>query len=146
MGNYLRTFNKSPGPVAPCQSRAVACSGACRLEPTCEQSVLGACPALGACATQVAIPCPCQGHPAWFPGPGAAEEGPRQASWLPGARWVRFWLCTWLSDQTTEGHVHAAGLPTPVSLPTGALRGSGGGAPDPAVGVELQARLLCQRS
>lgn len=127
-------FNKSPGPVAPCQSRAVACSSACRLEPTCEQSVLGLCPVLGARATQVAIPCPCQGHPAWFPGLGAAEEGPRQASWLPGARWVSFWLCTWLSDQTTEVRVHAPGAPNPSLPPHRCPEGFWRGGPRPRGG------------
>lgn len=82
MGNYLRMFNESPGPVAPCQSWAVARSSARRLEPMCGQSVLGLRPA--PCARDVCHPeaalCPCQGHPARVPGPGAVEEEPGQAS------------------------------------------------------------------
>lgn len=85
MGNYLWMFNESPGPVAPSQSWAVARSGARRLEPMCGQSL---CPA--SCAWDVchpeATPCPCQGHPACVPGPGAVEEEPGQASRSLGPR------------------------------------------------------------
>lgn len=107
MENYLWMFNKSPGPVAPCQSRAAARSGACRLEPACARSVLGEGPALGMRATQVAAPCPRQGHSAGF-----LVQEPQKRGLAGHRRSLGPWLHVALPPTRNLSPVHRPGAQT----------------------------------
>lgn len=147
MGNYLRMFNKSPGPVAPCQSWAGARSGACRLERPARALRLGRVPLKWPPRVPVKV------TPPGFLVQEPQKKGPTRhrcslgpGGCLSGA--ARGSAARQLPEPRPDhggGTSTLPGLPTPASLPTDTLRGSGGATPGPTVGVELQARLLCQQ-